>query len=107
MLTIVQPDRVNDLVRTMLAHYTFFGQRALPVWVESGKENWCMIGNHAIPVIVDAYLKGFRKWDAAEALADMIATTDGGRAQMPEYRTNGYVASRRNAEGLEDAGIRL
>jgi len=100
LLTLVQPNRVNDMVSTMLAHYTFFGQQALPVWVESGKENWCMIGNHSIPVIVDAYLKGFRKWDASEALADMIATTEGSRAQMPEYRTNGCVASRKNAEGV-------
>ncbi len=100
LLTLVQPGRVDDMVKTMLAHYTFFGQKALPVWVESGKENWCMIGNHSIPVIVDAYLKGFRKWDASEALADMVATTEGSRAQMPEYRTNGYVASRKNAEGV-------
>src|ERR1019366_1593875 len=100
LLTLVQPGRVNDMVSTMLAHYTFFGQQALPVWVESGKENWCMIGNHSIPVIVDAYLKGFRKWDAAEALADMVATTEGTRAQMPEYRTNGYIASRRGAEAV-------
>ena len=26
-----------------------------------------MIGNHAIPVIVDAYLKGFKGFDAEEA----------------------------------------
>jgi predicted alpha-1,2-mannosidase len=100
LLTLIQPDRVNDMVATMLAHYTFFGQKALPVWVESGKENWCMIGNHSIPVMVDAYLKGFRKWDAAEALGDMVATTEGARAQMPEYRTNGYIASRRGAEAV-------
>jgi predicted alpha-1,2-mannosidase len=100
LLTLIQPDRVNDLVATMLAHYTFFGQKALPVWVESGKENWCMIGNHSIPVIVDAYLKGFRKWDAAEALDDMVATTEGTRAQMPEYRANGYIASRRGVESV-------
>ena len=100
LLTLIQPGRVNDMVATMLAHYTFFGQKALPVWVESGKENWCMIGNHSIPVIVDAYLKGFRKWDAAEALADMVATTDGTRAQMPEYCTNGYISSRRGTEAV-------
>jgi predicted alpha-1,2-mannosidase len=100
LLTLVQPDRVNDLVNTMLAHYTFFGQKTLPVWVESGKENWCMIGNHSIPVIVDAYLKGFRQWDAREALADMVATTEGSRAQMPEYRANGYIAASNSAEAV-------
>ncbi len=100
LLTLVQPNRVNDMINTMLAHYRFFGQKALPVWVESGKENWCMIGNHSIPVIVNAYLKGFRQWDAAEALADMVATTEGSRAQMPEYRAHGYIASGKNAEAV-------
>jgi predicted alpha-1,2-mannosidase len=100
LLTLVEPGRVRDLIATMLAHYTFFGQKALPVWVESGKENWCMIGNHSIPIIVDAYLKGLRGWDAAEALADMVATTEGARAQMPEYRANGYIASRQGTEAV-------
>ena len=51
----------------MLEHYKIFGQHTLPVWPEGGKETWCMIGNHAIPVITDAYMKGFRDWDAHEA----------------------------------------
>lgn len=91
LLTLVQPQRINDLVKTMLAHFTLFGQGTLPVWTESGKENWCMIGNHAIPVILDAYNKGFRKWDAAEALADMISSTSKDREQQDQYRTLGYV----------------
>ena len=37
LLTLIQPDRVNDMVATMLAHYNFFGQKALPMWAESGK----------------------------------------------------------------------
>jgi len=105
LITLVQPQRVNDIIGTMLAHYTFFGQKTLPVWVESGKENWTMIGNHSIPIIVDAYLKGFRKWDASEALADMISTvegptTNGIRTLLPEYRANGFVAVGRNAQAV-------
>ncbi len=91
LLTLVQPQRVNDLINTMLTHFTLFGQGTLPVWTESGKENWCMIGNHAIPVIVDAYNKGFRQWDAAEALADMISSTSKDREQQDQYRALGYV----------------
>ena len=100
LLTLVQPGRVNDMISTMLAHYVFFGQKSLPVWVESGKENWCMIGNHSIPIIVDAYLKGFRGWDAQQALAEIVATIGGARAQMPEYRANGYIASEHGAEAV-------
>ena len=54
LLTLTQPGRVNDFVDTMLAHFTIFGQNTLPIWPEGGKETWCMIGNHAIPIITDA-----------------------------------------------------
>jgi predicted alpha-1,2-mannosidase len=91
LLTLTQPKRVNDFVDTMLAHFTIFGQNTLPVWPEGGKETWCMIGNHAIPVITDAYLKGFRNWDADEALNDMIASTDKNREQLDSYRDQGFI----------------
>jgi predicted alpha-1,2-mannosidase len=91
LLTLTQPDRVNDFIKTMLEHYKIFGQHTLPVWPESGKETWCMIGNHAIPVIVNAYLNGFRDWDANEALNDMIASTDKNREQLKEYRDQGFI----------------
>src|ERR1019366_5623839 len=91
LLTLIQPGRVNDFVNTMLDHFKIFGQHTLPVWTESGKENWCMIGNHAIPVITDAYLKGFRGWDANEALADMIASTGKDREQLEVYRDKGFI----------------
>ena len=34
-----------------------------------------MIGNHAIPVIADAYLKGFTGFDAEEALTQMVRSS--------------------------------
>jgi len=91
LLTLTQPGRVNDLVNTMLEHYEIFGQNALPVWPEGGKETWCMIGNHSIPIITSAYQKGFRDWDANMALADMITTTDQNRDQMDDYRAKGFI----------------
>ena len=91
LLTLIQPGRVNDFVDTMLAHFKIFGQDTLPVWPESGMETWCMIGNHAIPVIVNAYLNGFRDWNANEALNDMIASTDKDREQLPDYRERGFI----------------
>ncbi len=91
LLTLTQPGRVNDVVDTMLAHYDIFDHKALPVWPEGGKETWCMIGNHSIPMIVDAYFKGFRDWDANKALEDMIVTTDQNREQMNDYRDKGFI----------------
>ena len=91
LLTLIQPGRVNDFVKTMLDHYKIFGQNTLPVWPEGAKETWCMIGNHAIPVITEAYLKGFRNYDANEALTDMIASTDKNREQLDHYRNLGFI----------------
>ena len=100
LLTLVQPRRVNDFVNTMLDHFKIFGQNTLPVWTEGGKENWCMIGNHAIPVMVEAHKKGFRNWDATEALNDMIASTDKDRAQLADYRNKGFIPTGRDLQSV-------
>src|SRR5690606_36388677 len=100
LLTLVQPGRVNDFVNTMLDHYTYFVEHTLPAWTESGKENWCMIGNHAIPVITDAYLKGFRKWDAEKALKAMIDSTDKNRADLEDYRDRGYIPTHHDGQSV-------
>jgi putative alpha-1,2-mannosidase len=69
LFTILAPERVNGFVRSMLA----FGHESgyLPVWPLAANETNCMVGYHAVPVIADAYLKGFRDFDAADALALM------------------------------------
>jgi len=100
LLTLTQPGRVNDMVKTMLAHFTLFGQNTLPVWPEGGKETWCMIGNHALPIITDAYLKGFRDYDANEALNDMIASTDKNREQLDAYRDRGFVPTGKDVQSV-------
>jgi predicted alpha-1,2-mannosidase len=100
LLTLVQPQRVNDFVKTALAHYKIFGQHTLPVWPEGGKETWCMIGNHAIPVVVEAYVKGFRDWDAKEALDDMIASTDKNREQLDAYRDKGFIPTGKGVQSV-------
>ena len=100
LLTLIQPGRVDAFVNTSLEHFRIFGQNTLPVWPEGGKETWCMIGNHSIPVIVDAYLKGFRDWDAPEALNDMIASTDKNREQLKDYRDKGYIPTGRGVQSV-------
>lgn len=56
LYTIVQPERSTDFVNSLLRQYDSFGY--LPIWQLWGQENYCMIGNHSIPVIVDAVMKG-------------------------------------------------
>ena len=65
LYTVLCPERVDGMVQGMIEHRRAAGH--LPIWALWDKETYCMIGNHAVPVIVDAYLKGFRGFDAEEA----------------------------------------
>ncbi|UAY53776.1 GH92 family glycosyl hydrolase [Arachidicoccus terrestris] len=65
LYTILQPDRTAGFIRSMLRQYETFGY--LPIWQLWGEENYCMIGNHAIPVIVDAIFKGIKGFDVEKA----------------------------------------
>ncbi len=65
LYTILAPERIDGFVNSML--HQFDKQGFLPIWALWGNETYCMIGNHAVPVIVDAYLKGFRGFDAERA----------------------------------------
>ena len=65
LYTILTPERVDGFVNTMIAHQK--AQGYVPIWTLAGKENHCMIANHSVPVMVDAYLKGFRGFDAEAA----------------------------------------
>ena len=65
LYTITEPERTRDFVNSMLRHYDYYGY--LPVWHLWGQDNYCMIGNHAIPVVVDAVLKGIPGIDREHA----------------------------------------
>jgi predicted alpha-1,2-mannosidase len=73
LYTLIAPERVDGFVLSMIEHSKAAG--FLPIWTAWGKDNYCMIGNHSIPVIADAYLKGFTGFDAEEALRQMVKST--------------------------------
>lgn len=79
LYVLVQPHRVGDMVQSFLAFYEQNGR--LPVWNMQGSETDMMIGYHAVPVIVDAYLKGLGNFDPAKALEACVAT-----ANLDDYR---------------------
>ena len=79
LFTYTEPQRVNDMVKSFIAFYEQNGR--LPVWNFWGSETDMMIGYHAVPVIVDAYLKGIGDFDAEKALEACVAT-----ANLDDYR---------------------
>lgn len=79
LFTYLDTEHVNDMIKSFLAFYEQNGR--LPVWNFQGGETDMMLGYHAVPVIVDAYLKGIGDFDAEKALAACVAT-----ANIDEYR---------------------
>lgn len=90
LFTYTEPERANDMVKSFTAFYE--QNKRLPVWNFYGSETDMMIGYHAVPVIVDAYLKGITDVDPEKALEACIATAniDNYRG-IGMYKKLGYV----------------
>lgn len=90
LLTLIDRKRTTDFIKSFLAINQQAGQ--LPVWPLGSNETFCMTGNHAIPVIVDAYAKGIKDFDVKEAYAAMKAAVNRNAFGLDYYRKNGLVA---------------
>ena len=93
LFTIIDPAVTQHTVRSMLAHYKV--QRFLPIWTLWGHENYCMIANHSIPVIAEAYVKGICKDNLAEALHAAVTTSTVSHrgSDWESYLKYGYMPS--------------
>ncbi|RYZ21854.1 MAG: glycoside hydrolase family 92 protein [Chitinophagaceae bacterium] len=101
LFTLVQPKRNADMVRSMLAHYGQSAQHMLPVWSHHANENWCMIGYHAVPVVVDAVLKGAPGVDPKAALEACVTTARNRQYEgLAPYMDGGYVPEDRSGASV-------
>ena len=89
LFTLTQPDKVNDFVNTMLSHYDEYG--LLPVWSLQANETNCMTGYHAVPVIADAYFKGYRGFDAKKAYEAMKTSSMQNIRGVQFLKKYGYI----------------
>jgi predicted alpha-1,2-mannosidase len=101
LMTLIEPEqRTSDLIQSLLASQRESPFGILPVWQFQGIETWCMIGYHAVPEIADAYMKGIRGFDAAEALKAMVASASyGPYGHLDDYMKLGYVPVDHDPEG--------
>ncbi len=96
-LMFTQPARIDDIVRTMLADYSQLGEHSLPMWPLWGNETWSMTGFHAAGMILGAYTRGLRGFDAEAAYAAIRDTAlrgaeaNGNRELQAMFRKYGYV----------------
>jgi predicted alpha-1,2-mannosidase len=101
LLTLIQAERVDDLVQSMMAIYRESGR--LPVWPLWGNETGAGIGYHATPVIADAIFKGLTTVNRGEALEAMKASAleDGrGLRWLKPPETRGYIPADREPESV-------
>ncbi len=98
LYTLVQSARINDFIKSMLGHYEEYG--LLPVWALSANETNTMTGYHAIPVMVDAYFKGFRDYDVKLAYEAMKTSAMQDIRGVNFYKEYGYIPSDLEVESV-------
>lgn len=98
LMTLIHPEKMSDIVRTMLAIYQEQGK--LPVWHLMANETDCMVGNPGICVVADAVLKGFDGFDkelAFEAMKTSAMLDERGQGYIKEY---GYIPFDKEVESV-------
>jgi len=96
-IMLMQPQRTDDIVQTLVADYEQLGLHSLPMWPLWGNETWSMTGFHAAGMILGAYVRGFRGFDAEKAYAAIRDTAmvgaevHGNRMLQEMFRQHGYV----------------
>ncbi len=108
LLTLAAPTQVNDLMKSVEAKIREAdwvpGLHSYNLFSDG------MIGDHLVPIVVDAYLKGFRDFDV-EYVYQMMkkkatefpkppVPESAARAGLKEYLDLGYVAADRNKESV-------
>lgn len=98
LMTLIKPSLDLQFIQTFLRQYEQGGN--LPIWELSANETNCMIGYHSVPIIVDAYMKGIRGFDADEALKAMKHSADAGWRGLRSFRHYGYIPSDKERESV-------
>ncbi|MGI4022395.1 MAG: GH92 family glycosyl hydrolase [Janthinobacterium lividum] len=98
LLLLIDKKRTLDFIKSFMAMNEQGG--LLPIWPLASSETYCMIGNHSIPVIVDAYAKGLRGFDAEKAFKMMKDAVNRNQFGLDSYRKNGLVLAEDEKESV-------
>ncbi|MDE5935564.1 MAG: glycoside hydrolase family 92 protein, partial [Muribaculaceae bacterium] len=94
LYTILNPERVDGFVNSLIEQSEVHGY--IPLWALWGRDTECMVGNHGVPVIAEAFRKGFKGFDAERAY-DAVRRTQtvphGPKSPWDIYLKYGYFPS--------------
>ena len=91
LFSLIQRERTTDFINTFINNYKTDAEHMLPIWELAANETHCMIGNHAIPVIADAYFTGITGIDYDKALEAMVNSSRQDRRGMGAYVKYGFI----------------
>ena len=110
LMTLVEPEHVNDMIRSIVDKTSHYGW--LPAQHHRNRYGQGMAGDHLFPIIVDAYMKGFRDWDVkflydamwkkATQMPPAPLPPENGRSGLKEYETLGYVPVDKRQESVSN-----
>ncbi|WP_345947634.1 GH92 family glycosyl hydrolase [Mucilaginibacter sp. PAMB04274] len=98
LYTLTQPKQVGHMINSMLAIYQQQGK--LPVWHLMANETNTMVGNSAIPVVADAFLKGIKSFDKNLAYEAVKATAMRNDRGLNFVKTLGYIPADSTVESV-------
>lgn len=99
LLTLLYPEVVPDLCRSMMQMYSEGGE--LPIWPLYSGETRTMIGYHAVSVLADAYLSGqLRDLDPLEVLKAMIKSSNINKKGSDAYTRVGFIPANTHNESV-------
>ena len=98
LFTLLQPSRVNDMISSILAIYQQQGK--LPMWHLMANETNTMVGYSGVPVVADAYLKGFTGFDANLAYEAAKATAMRDESGLKAVKALGYIPANSEVESV-------
>ncbi len=101
LFTIVQPERVSDMINSMLTIYKHQGK--LPVWHLMGNETNCMVGYSAVPVVADAVFKGFTGFDHKLSYEAVLATSTTNEFGLNHLKSTGFIPADKERESVSKA----
>ncbi len=110
LMTLVEPEHVNDMIRSIELKTRHYGW--LPAQHHRNRFGQGMAGDHLVPIIIDAYMKGFRDWDTtflfeamyrkATQLPPPPLPPEDGRSGLEDYLRLGYVPVDRRPESVSN-----
>ena len=98
LFTIIEQEKTIDFIQTFLSQYDHGGK--LPMWELAANYTGCMIGYHAIPVIVDATIKGINDFEVEKAYAAMKKSAEQDHLGLEHYKQLGFIPADKEAESV-------